>query len=157
MKKILFVFVLGLMAWACGKDDEPEGTPMEMLAGTESKKWKLSFAEARDAEGASLPLMGLYPCWADNTLTLYADGRYTLEDTGTRCVDAEDISSTWVLSENGGEIKLANFSMAGITFENLTMELKEVKNSTFSGVAHNVTYGTVGVFEVELRFAVVTD
>ena len=155
MKKITLVCILFLTALACKKDDpETQGTPMERLTGTESKKWKLSFAEARDKEGASVSLMALYECWADNLLTLYSNGTYTLEDTDKKCPNFEDISSSWTLSENADQIKLANFTIAGQAFENLTLEVKEIKKSSFSGIARNVTYGTLVADEVELRFKV---
>ena len=131
---------------------------MERLTGTESKKWKLNFAEARDKEGLSVQLMnGYYECWADNILTLYTNGTYTLEDEGKRCVDSENISSSWQLTDNSTRIKLANFNIAGQAFENLELEVKEIKKSSFSGIARNVAYGTLVADEVELRFMVVTD
>lgn len=158
MKNILFVFLLGFIALSCDKDDpELEGTPMERLAGTESKKWKLSFAEARDKQGASIPLMILYECWADNILTLYSDGRYTLEDAGVKCNNSADISSTWTLSDNHSQIRLANFVIAGQSFENLVLDVKEIKKSSFSGIAKNVSYGTLTADEVELRFSIVSN
>lgn len=158
MKKILFVCLLTFVGLSCDKDDpEAEGTPMERLTGTDSKKWKLNFAEARDKEGLSVPLMSLYECWADNILTLHSNGSYTLEDTGKKCVDSENISSTWTLTDNADQIKLANFTIAGQAFENLTLEVKEIKKSSFSGIARNVTYGTLVADEVELRFSVVVE
>ena len=158
LKKILFVCLFGLVAWSCKKDDpETHGTPMERLTGTGSKMWQLSFAEARDKEGGSVQLMGLYECWADNTLTLFNDGRYELHDTGKPCKDFENIFSTWVLSQDAVQIRLANFSIAGETFENLTLEVKEIKKSSFSGIAHQVSYGSMVADEVELRFQVVNE
>ena len=159
MKNILFVILVAFAAWSCDKEDpETQGTPMERLTGTESKKWKLNFAEARDKQGLSVQLMnGYYECWADNILTLYTNGTYTLEDEGKRCVDSENISSSWQLTDNSTRIKLANFDIAGETFENLELEVKEIKKSSFSGIARNVSYGALVADEVELRFSVVTD
>lgn len=158
MKNILFVFLFVFTAWSCKKDDpELQGTPLERLTGADSKKWKLSFAEVRDKQGASVSLMTRYECWADNILTLYADGKYELEDTGKKCVDSEHISSNWTLSENAGQIRLANFTIGGQVFENLTLEVKEIKKSSFAGIARNVPYGTLVADEVELRFNVVSE
>lgn len=158
MKNILFVFLLGFIVLSCEKDDpEMEGTPMERLAGTGSKKWKLNFAEARDKQGASVSLMFLYECWADNILTLYSDGSYTLEDVGVKCSNSADISSTWTLSDNSAQIRLANFIIAGQLFENLVLDVKEIKKSSFSGIAKNVSYGNLTADEVELRFSVVSN
>lgn len=153
MKNILLVFVLGLAIFSCDKD-EPEtdqGTPLERLTGTGAKKWKLSFAEARAAGDVKVNLM-TYQCWADNELTLNSNGTYTLEDSGVKCSYNTNVSSVWAYSDNPAQIKLGSLKLALFTLDNLTLDVKELTSSKFSGIAKNVSLDNLTAQEVELTF-----
>ena len=155
MKKILFVCLLTFSALSCGKDDpEPEGTPMERLAGTESKKWKLTGAMAQ-AGSASVDLILNNECLGDNELTLRSDFTYVLEDTGIKCSAVDRIEDEWVFTESPLQIELAEISLMNRTFANVVLDISELKNDRFSGAINNVPENSLDVNKIDLTFTLV--
>lgn len=149
------VFLLGLTVGSCGKDDEPEaeGTPMERLAGTESKKWKLSTARAWSGTlSVDLILSSQDKCLGDNELTLRTDGTYLLEDTGIKCSEIDRIEDQWGFQESPLRISLAEISLMGRNFSNVVLDLSELKNSSFSGTINNVPENSLDVNKIDLTF-----
>lgn len=158
MKKILFVCLLTFTALSCGKGDEPEaeGTPMERLAGTQSKKWKLTLAEAW-AGTLSVDLIMNSPnkCLGDNELVLKADGTYILEDTGVKCSGVDKIEDAWTLSESPLSIQLGEISLMDRKFTNVVLDISELKNNSFSGTINNVPENSLNVNKIGLTFTLV--
>jgi hypothetical protein len=157
MKNILFVIFFALTFVSCDKDEpEAEGTAMELLAGTGEKKWKLSTAIA-SVDGATVDLAQNYPCWADNILTLKANGTYTLEDSGLPCNQGAVISSNWTYTENPKQVKLGELQVANRVFKDLVLDINELKSTQFSGVTKNITtnvppFGEITAQTVTLTF-----
>ncbi len=157
MKNILFVFLLGFVALSCDKDDpEMEGTPMERLAGTESKKWKLSVAQAwAGTLSVDLILNSPDKCLGDNELTLRSNGTYLLEDTGIKCSGVERIEDAWVFTESPLQIKLAEISLMDRTFTNVVLDISELKNSSFSGTINSIPANSLNISKIDLTFTLV--
>lgn len=157
MKNILLVVFFAFSLMSCDKDEPgTEGTPMERLAGTGEKKWKLSTAEA-NVSGSIVYLARNYPCWTDNILTLKSNGTYTLEDTGLQCSKGETINSSWSYLDNPQQIKLGELQIATEVFKDLVLDITELKTTQFSGVTKNVTievpqFGQITAQTVTLTF-----
>ncbi|ADQ17451.1 hypothetical protein [Leadbetterella byssophila] len=155
MKKILFAFVLIAGIWACDKDDpDNEGAPLERLTGTGEKKWRLTKAIAYSS-GAEVDLIhnSANRCLGDNELTLRKEGTYLLEDTGVKCSEVDRIEDVWQFNKEPLQIKLAEISLLGRSFNNVVLDIKELKNSTFSGAINQVPTNSLNVNKIELTFS----
>lgn len=155
MKKFFLLLVLSIAALSCDKD-EPDtddvGTPMEKLTGTSEKRWKLSFAEASNASGLKVNLLTSEPCVADNVLVLRNDGTYSLVDEGIKCSVGSGVNDNWSLDEAKNQIFLGELFFLGRSLTNLTLDIKELKKSTFSGDVNTIPQNSVGVTKVSLSF-----
>jgi hypothetical protein len=157
MKNILLVVFFALSLVSCDKDEPgTEGTPMERLTGTGEKKWKLSTAMA-SVNGATVDLAQNYPCWADNILTLKSNGTYTLEDAGLQCQQGTVINSNWSYLDNPQQVKLGQLQVANRVFNDLVLDITELKTTQFAGVTKNITttvppFGEITAQTVTLTF-----
>ena len=157
MKNILLVVFFALSIMSCDKDEPgTEGTPLERLAGTGEKKWKLSTALA-NVNGSTVDLAQNYPCWADNVLTLKTNGTYTLVDAGLQCNQGANINAVWSYLDSPQQVKLAELQIANRVFRDLVLDITELKTTQFSGVTKNVTtnvppFGEITAQTVTLTF-----
>lgn len=138
MKKILFVFVfLGLLVGCRSSNtDVTPKTNVELLAGTSSKKWKVTDGTVLYS-GLTVNLVSNQPpCVTDNILTLFADKTYELSEGAVKCNMTDPsviVKSTWSLEESPLKISINKFIFLDYVIDNPVFTIKTIDEKQFTG------------------------
>lgn len=162
MKKLLLLVVLAFTIVSCSDKDEPEtGTPFERLTASGEKKWRLVGAQGFGDGGLEINLFVTQGgCLDGNELTLRTDNTYTFEDTGVVCKTddgrtVERVDAKWVFSESPLQIKLDEISMLGRSIKDVVIDVKDMKNASFTAVIEDLPQDnryTMGLERIVMKF-----
>ncbi len=142
MKKIVFtlqIIALLIVALACSKSEEPvvPKTKTELLAGTVSKSWKNTKAQATNSQNLSIDLVVTQPlCITDNVVTFFPNNTYEFREGATKCkVDDPDllIKANWSFSSDETKFTIDKIDYQGQTYTNTTFEIVELTEDMFVG------------------------
>ncbi len=142
MKKIVFtlqIIALLIVALACSKSEEPvvPKTKTELLAGTVSKSWKNTKAQATNSQNLSIDLVVTQPlCITDNVVTFFPNNTYEFREGATKCNDKDPdllIKANWSFSSDETKFTIDKIDYQGQTYTNTTFEIVELTEDMFVG------------------------
>ncbi len=142
MKKIaasLQIIALFVAILACTKTEEivvPK-TKTELLAGTVSKSWKNTKAQATNSQNLTIDLAITQPlCITDNVLTFFPNNTYEFREGATKC-NASDpdllIKANWSFSTDETKFVIDKIIFQGQSFANTSFDIVELTEDIFVG------------------------
>jgi len=102
--KIINVIIIGLAIFtSCTTEEEPkpEMSNEEMLAGSSSKNWSLTYQETYQ-DGQKVGEGDALACDTDNVFTFNVNGNYTMSEGATKCDDSNpsELDGQWTFSDD---------------------------------------------------------
>lgn len=156
MKKLL---VLGLvLVLGCKKDEVAvEKTTLEYLAGTTSKKWKVTEGMVKLGEQSVNLVSNQPPCITDNILVLYNNKSYELTEGPSKCDPSKDpdliIKANWTLVEDPKAITIDKFIFLNYTLQNSKFLISTINDNQFVGQTEVSLNGKT--YQANITFSVV--
>jgi hypothetical protein len=156
MKKLL---VLGLvLVLGCKKDEVAvEKTTLEYLAGTTSKKWKVTEGMVKLGEQSVNLVSNQPPCITDNILVLYNNKSYELTEGPSKCDPSKDpdliIKANWTLVEDPKAITIDKFIFLNYTLQNSKFLISSINDNQFVGQTEVNLNGKT--YQANITFSVV--
>ncbi|MEN7547122.1 hypothetical protein AAG747_04340 [Rapidithrix thailandica] len=128
IKRLNWIFLLSLAVLfsQCTDDDDPDTTKSkeEVLAGENSKKWKLSKMNVpASASGITIHLnvltFGEGVCLSDNIFEFFADGKLLVDEGTQKCSEnsPQQVSGTWKWDESDENILIIGSTVFDGIFE----------------------------------------
>ncbi|MES2731155.1 MAG: lipocalin family protein [Bacteroidota bacterium] len=148
MKKIkpfvLFILLTCLaLPFGCKKNEDSQPDKTVLLAGTTSKKWKLTAATA--TVGINIDIYNTYlpPCKQDDIFTFSTDNKYETTEGGTSCSPATTDKGTWTFNGDKTQLTLTSMGGAALPYSGVPLTINFVGN-TMQGEASNVPISYLG-------------
>lgn len=155
--KILVVLAISASAFSSCKDKAVETrTKTELMAGTSSKSWKITKAEASNS-GLKLDLVTTQQaCITDNILTFNSNGTYVIKEGATKCNAGDPdlmLTANWTFMENETKFKIDRIVFLGIELKDIVFEIVELSDNVFTGKT-TIPYNGAN-YQLEATFQVV--
>jgi hypothetical protein len=130
-------------------------TKTELLAGTVSKTWKNTKAQATNAQGLSIDLVISQPtCIVDNLIIFFPNKTYEFREGATKCNPADPdllLKANWSFNATETQFTIDKISFLGKEYNNTTFDIVELTESIFVGkttlAVNGVTYQFAATFE----------
>ncbi|MFN3850039.1 MAG: hypothetical protein ACK4NY_11445 [Spirosomataceae bacterium] len=137
IKQILVLTFIVALGLSCkDKEDVSAKTKLELLAGTNSKTWKVSSAIAKSGT-LELNLTGTQPtCRIDNTLILFANKTYELREGASKCVASDPdllLKANWTLSADETSLTVDKLILLGFEFNQPVIKITELTDNSLKG------------------------
>lgn len=153
---ILLISVFTLFSCKKSTTDVTPKTKTELLAGTVSKTWKNTKAEATNPSGLKIDLVVTQPaCVTDNLLIFFPNKSYEIREGATKCNAADPdllLKANWSLNATETQFSIDKIIFQGKQVENVVFDIVELTETTFVGktslALSGVTYQFVATFEV---------
>lgn len=153
---ILLVSVLSIFSCKKSTTDVTPKTKTELLAGTVSKTWKNTKAEATNSQGLKIDLVITQPaCITDNLLIFFPNKTYELREGATKCVASDPdllLKANWSLNSTETQFSIDKIIFQGREVDNVVFDIIELTETTFVGktslALSGATYQFVATFEV---------
>lgn len=155
-KTLIILAICSLTLFSCKeKPVEVAKSKTEYLAGTTSKTWKNTKAEATNAGGLKVDLVTTQPtCVTDNILIFYPNNTYEFREGATKC-GANDpdllLKSNWSFQENETKFKIDKIVFLGKELNNTVFDIVELNDNIFTGqttiALNGETYKFVATFQ----------
>lgn len=151
---ILLVSVSSIFSCKKSTDVTPK-SKTELLAGTVSKTWKNTKAEATNPSGLKIDLVSTQPtCVTDNLLSFFPNKSYEIREGATKCNAADPdllLKANWSLNATETQFSVDKIIFQGKQVENVVFDIVELTETTFVGktslALSGVTYQFVATFE----------
>ncbi len=159
--RILNYLLLGLCLFICvvscknpAEVISPK-TKTELLAGTTSKTWKNTKAEAVNAGGLKIDLVSTQPtCVIDNSLIFFPNKTYEIREGATKCNAADPdllLKANWSLNSTETQFSIDKIIFQGRQVENVVFDIVELSENIFVGKTtislNGVSYQFTATFE----------
>lgn len=136
--KILVVLAISAFAFSSCKDKAVETrSKTELMAGTSSKSWKITKAEATHPLGLKIDLVTTQQaCITDNVLTFNSNGTYDIKEGATKCNTGDPdlvLTANWTFMENETKFKIDRILFMGYEAKDTVFEIVELTDNTFTG------------------------
>lgn len=137
--KLFFTILITITIFSCKESSNVNPTPTkkELFAGTSSKTWKSTKAEAVNATGLKIDLVATQPpCYVDNLLIIANNGTFEITEGATKCNTSDPSSilkANWSLSSDEKYLIADKIVFAGFSFTNPQFEILELTESKFVG------------------------
>ncbi|MGR3812313.1 hypothetical protein [Jiulongibacter sp. NS-SX5] len=158
MRNGLLMSFLALLLLNCKNNDVEPGSDkptIELLAGTDSKTWRVSEGVAKQGDLEVNLIASQNPCVTDNLITLFSDFSYEFKEGATKCSpDDPDLilTANWELAEDESSITIDRFVFLGRSIDNPQFVLSDVSETSFSGTTdltiNNETFEVTVIFEL---------
>ena len=153
---ILLVSVSSIFSCKKNTTDVTPKSKTELLAGTVSKTWKNTKAEASDPSGLKIDLVLNQPtCVTDNLLRFFPNKSYEIREGTTKCNAADPdllLKANWSLNATETQFLVDKIIFQGKQVENVVFDIVELTETKFVGktslALSGVTYKFVATFEV---------
>ena len=156
IKTLITLTFTGLILFSC-KEKQPIAakSKTEYLAGTVSKTWKNTKAEATNSGGLKVDLVLNQPaCITDNILIFYPNNTYELREGATKC-GANDpdllLKANWSFVENETKFKIDKIVFQGREVNDTVFDIVELNDNIFTGktslTLNGETYQFVATFQ----------
>lgn len=155
IKTLVFLAFTSLSLFSCKEKTVINKSKTELLAGTVSKTWKNTKAEASQPGGLKIDLVITQPtCITDNLLTFYPNNTYEFREGATKC-NATDpdllLKANWSFTENETKFKIDKIIFQGREVNDTVFDIVELTDNIFTGsttlTLNGVTYGFVATFQ----------
>ena len=152
---ILLISVLSIFSCKKSTTEVVPKTKTALLAGTVSKTWKNTKAEATNPQGLKIDLVSTQPtCVTDNLLIFFPNKTYEIREGATQCNTADPdllLKANWSLNSTETQFSIDKIIFQGRQVENVVFDIVELTETTFVGktslALNNVTYQFVATFE----------
>ena len=155
-KTLITLTFTGLILFSC-KEKQPVAlkSKTEYLAGTVSKTWKNTKAEATDPGKLTIDLVTTQPdCVIDNILIFYPNNTYEFKEGATKCNGNDPdllLKSNWSFLENETKFKIDKIVFLGREVNDTIFDIVELNDTVFTGkttlTLNGVTYQFVATFK----------
>ena len=149
IKNLSIVLLTCILANASCKKKETVIVPKsktEYLAGTVSKSWKNTKAQATNAQNLTVDLVSTQPtCVVDNLLIFSPNKTYEFREGATKCNAADPdllLKANWGFNADESKFTVDKIIFQGRQFENVTFDIVELTDTKFIGKT-NLTIGGV--------------
>lgn len=154
---IIVLMICTASIFSC-KKSTTEVTPKtktELLAGTVSKTWKNTKAQATNPQNLTVDLVSTQAtCIVDNLIIFFPNKTYEFREGATKC-NASDpdllLKANWSFSADETKFTIDKISFLGREFSNTTFDIVELTETTFVGktslAVSGVTYQFAATFE----------
>lgn len=157
-KNLSIVILFCLLANISCKKKAVEVAPKsktEYLAGTVSKSWKNTKAQATNAQNLTVDLVSTQPtCVVDNLLIFSPNKTYEFREGATKCNAADPdllLKANWGFSADESKFTVDKIIFQGRQFENVTFDIVELTDTKFIGKTNltisGVAYQFAATFE----------
>ena len=150
------IFISLIFAFSCKKNETTvtPKTKTEYLAGTTSKSWKNTKAQAT-TQGLTIDLVATQPtCVVDNVLTFSSNKTYEIREGATKCNAADPdlvLKANWSFSADETKFTVDKIIFQGQQLTNVSFDIVELTDIIFIGKTtlslSNTTYQFVATFE----------
>lgn len=150
------LFISILFVFSCKKNETTvtPKTKTEYLAGTTSKSWKNTKAQATN-QGLTIDLVATQPtCVVDNILTFATNKTYEIREGATKCNTADAdlvLKANWSFNTDETKFTVDKIIFQGQQLENVSFDIVELSDIIFIGKTslslNNVNYQFVATFE----------
>ncbi|MCU0324549.1 MAG: hypothetical protein MUF45_04770 [Spirosomaceae bacterium] len=143
IKQILVLTFIVALGLSCkDKEEVSAKTKLELLTGTNSKKWKVSSAIAKSGT-LELNLTATQPtCRVDNTLILFANKTYELREGTTKCASNDPdllVKASWNISADETTLTIDKLILLGVEFNQAVIKITELTENSLKGET-NITF-----------------
>ncbi len=153
---ILLVSVSSIFSCKKNTTDVAPKSKTELLAGTVSKTWKNTKAEATNPSGLKIDLVSTQPtCVTDNLLSFFPNKSYEIREGATKCNAADPdllLKANWSYNATETQFLVDKIIFQGKQVENVVFDIVELTETKFVGktslALSGVTYQFVATFEV---------
>lgn len=153
---LITLIIAGLLLFSCKEKAVVVKSKTEYLAGTVSKTWKNTKAEATEpGKGLKIDLVITQPaCITDNILIFYPNNTYEFREGATKC-GANDpdllLKANWTFLDNETKFKIDKIVFLGREVNDTIFEIVELNDNIFTGkttlTLNGVTYDFVATFQ----------
>jgi hypothetical protein len=155
---VIIALLIGVSSIFSCKKSTTDVTPKaksELLAGTVSKTWKNTKAEATNPSGLKIDLVITQPaCVTDNLLTFFPNKSYEIREGATKCNAADAdllLKANWSLNAAETQFSIDKIIFQGREVDNVVFDIVELTETTFVGktsiALSGSTYQFVATFE----------
>jgi len=154
--KVLILLALGsLFMFSCKDKAVTVKSNNEILAGTTSRTWKNTKAEATNPQGLKIDLVSTQAaCVTDNVLIFFPNNTYEFREGSSKCNAADPdliLKANWSFSADGTKFSIDKIVFQGREVNNTTFDIVELNDNIFTGkttlALSGVTYQFVATFQ----------
>ncbi|GAB3515298.1 hypothetical protein [Emticicia fontis] len=136
-KTLITLTISSLILFSCKEKAVVLKSKTEYLAGTVSKTWKNTKAEATNSAGLKVDLViNQAACVVDNILIFYPNNTYEFREGATKC-GANDpdliLKSNWTFLENETKFKIDKIVFQGREVNDAVFDIVELNDNIFTG------------------------
>lgn len=154
-KSLIALAFTSLIMFSCKEKEVVLKSKTEYLAGTVSKSWKNTKAEATNPQGLKVDLVNNQPdCVVDNRLVFYPNNTYEFKEGATKCAPTDPdviLKSNWIFLENETKFKIDKIVFQGREVNDAIFDIVELNDNVFTGKTSldlgGVTYEFVATFQ----------
>jgi len=154
-KSLIALAFTSLIMFSCKEKAVVVKSKTEYLAGTVSKTWKNTKAEATNPQGLKVDLVLNQPaCVVDNILVFYPNNTYEFKEGATKCAANDPdliLKSNWTFLENETKFKIDKIVFQGREVNDAVFDIIELNDNIFTGKTSlalaGVTYEFVATFQ----------
>jgi hypothetical protein len=154
-KTLIALIISSLFVFSCKEKTVSVKPKTEYLAGTVSKTWKNTKAEATNPQGLKIDLVTTQPaCITDNILIFYPNNTYEFREGATKCGASDPdllLKGNWNLLENETKFKIDKIVFQGREVNDVVFEIVELNDTIFTGktslTLNGVAYQFVATFQ----------
>ncbi|RYU96215.1 hypothetical protein [Emticicia agri] len=154
-KTLIILTFTGLILFSCKEKPVVLKSKTEYLAGTVSKTWRNTKAEATDPSKLTIDLVHTQPdCVKDNILIFYPDQTYEFKEGATKCNGSDPdllLKSNWSFLDNETKFKIDKIVFLGRELNDTIFDIVELNDNVFTGkttvTLNGVTYQFVATFQ----------
>ncbi|MFD2521229.1 hypothetical protein [Emticicia soli] len=154
-KSLIVLAFTSLVMFSCKEKAVVLKSKTEYLAGTTSKSWKNTKAEATNPQGLKVDLVLNQPdCVVDNRLVFYPNNTYEFKEGATKCSPNDPdiiLKSNWTFLDNETKFKIDKIVFQGREVNDAVFDIIELNDNVFTGKTSlplaGVTYEFVATFQ----------
>jgi len=154
-KSLIVLAFTSLIMFSCKEKAVVLKSKTEYLAGTTSKSWKNTKAEATNPQGLKVDLVLNQPdCVVDNRLVFYPNNTYEFKEGATKCSPNDPdviLKSNWTFLDNETKFKIDKIVFQGREVNDAVFDIIELNDNVFTGKTSlplaGVTYEFVATFQ----------
>lgn len=154
-KSLIVLAFTSIIMFSCKEKAVVLKSKTEYLAGTTSKSWKNTKAEATNPQGLKVDLVLNQPdCVVDNRLVFYPNNTYEFKEGATKCSPNDPdviLKSNWTFLDNETKFKIDKIVFQGREVNDAVFDIIELNDNVFTGKTSlplaGVTYEFVATFQ----------
>jgi hypothetical protein len=154
-KALITLTISGLILFSCKEKAVVVKSKTEYLAGTVSKTWKNTKAEATNPGGLKIDLVTTQAaCVTDNILIFSPNNTYEFREGATKCAANDPdllLKANWSFLENETKFKIDKIVFQGREVNDAVFDIVELNDNIFTGkttlTLNGVTYQFVATFQ----------